>query len=96
MGLKHGTKDWVKFFDCAAVDSGRIPKYVLNDANDNTLATQMPEFFRTISGQAPPRVEGHGVSYSTWCRAKDLRIWANTLEAQQKLPALVELGHGST
>jgi hypothetical protein len=29
------------------------------------------------------------MSYSTWCKAKDLRTWADTLEAQRKLPALV-------
>lgn len=29
------------------------------------------------------------MSYSTWCKGKDLRIWADSLEARQKLPALV-------
>jgi hypothetical protein len=34
----------------AAVDSGRIPDYVLDDEK---LVTQRPVFFRTISGQKP-------------------------------------------
>ena len=29
LGLKQGPDDWLKFFDYAAVDSGRIPDYVL-------------------------------------------------------------------
>ncbi len=29
------------------------------------------------------------MSYSTWCKGKDLRTWADSLEARQKLPALV-------
>jgi hypothetical protein len=29
------------------------------------------------------------MSYSTWCKGRDLRIWADSLEARQKLPALV-------
>jgi transcriptional regulator with XRE-family HTH domain len=31
LGLKQGTEDWLKFFDYAAVDAGRIPEYVLKD-----------------------------------------------------------------
>jgi len=44
--------DWLKFFDYAAVDFGRIPDYVLKDEN---LVAQLPVFFRTISGQKPSR-----------------------------------------
>ncbi len=29
------------------------------------------------------------MTYTTWNKAKDLRIWSDTLEARQKLPALV-------
>jgi len=29
------------------------------------------------------------MSYSVWSKAKDLRVWADTLESRQKLPALV-------
>ncbi len=29
------------------------------------------------------------MSYSAWSKGKDLRVWADTLEARQKLPALV-------
>jgi hypothetical protein len=42
--------DWLKFFDYAAVDSGRIPDYILRDEK---LVAQLPVFFRTISGQKP-------------------------------------------
>src|SRR5438552_14579509 len=52
LGLKPGTDDWLKFFDLAAVDSGRIPDYVLKDEE---LVAQLPVFFRTFSGQKPSR-----------------------------------------
>lgn len=29
------------------------------------------------------------MGYSTWCKGKDMRTWADSLEARQKLPALV-------
>src|SRR5216117_4057688 len=48
LGLKQGSDDWLKFFDYAAVDSGRIPDYILKDQK---LVAQLPVFFRTISGQ---------------------------------------------
>jgi transcriptional regulator with XRE-family HTH domain len=50
LGLKPSTDDWLKFFDYAAVDAGRIPDYVLKDEE---LVAQLPVFFRTISGQKP-------------------------------------------
>jgi transcriptional regulator with XRE-family HTH domain len=52
LGLKQGSEDWLKFFDYAAVDAGRIPDYVLKDEN---LVAQLPVFFRTLSGQKPSR-----------------------------------------
>jgi transcriptional regulator with XRE-family HTH domain len=52
LGLKQGSDDWLKFFDLAAVDAGRIPDYVLKDEE---LVAQLPVFFRTISGQKPSR-----------------------------------------
>jgi hypothetical protein len=52
LGLKQGSEDWLKFFDYAAVDSGRIPDYVLKD---ESLVAQLPVFFRTLSGQKPSR-----------------------------------------
>src|SRR5438105_3228262 len=52
LGLKQGSEDWLKFFDYAAVDSGRIPDYVLQDEK---LVAQLPVFFRTLSGQKPSR-----------------------------------------
>lgn len=52
LGLKQASEDWLKFFDCAAVDAGRIPDYVLKDEQ---LVAQLPVFFRTLSGQKPSR-----------------------------------------
>src|SRR6266436_4907722 len=52
LGLKPSSPDWLKFFDLAAVDAGRIPDYVLKD---ETLVAQLPVFFRTLSGQKPSR-----------------------------------------
>src|SRR5881296_93980 len=50
LGLKQGSDDWLKFFDYAAVDAGRIPDYVLKDEK---LVAQLPVFFRTLSGNKP-------------------------------------------
>jgi transcriptional regulator with XRE-family HTH domain len=50
LGLKPGTDDWLKFFEYAAVDAGRIPDQILEDEK---LAAQLPVFFRTLSGQKP-------------------------------------------
>ena len=52
LGLKSGSDDWLKFFDYAAVDAGRIPDHILEDEK---LVTQLPVFFRTLSGQKPSR-----------------------------------------
>src|SRR6266853_6635691 len=52
LGLKPGSPDWLKLFDLAAVDAGRIPDYVLKDEQ---LVAKLPVFFRTLSGQKPSR-----------------------------------------
>ncbi|MBI5384746.1 MAG: helix-turn-helix transcriptional regulator [Verrucomicrobia bacterium] len=52
LGLTEGSDDWLKFFDYAAVDAGRIPDYVMKDEK---LLAQLPAFFRTLSGQKPSR-----------------------------------------
>jgi hypothetical protein len=52
LGLKPGSEDWLKFFDYAAVDAGRIPAYVLEDRE---LVGKLPAFFRTLSGQKPSK-----------------------------------------
>jgi hypothetical protein len=52
LGIKRGSEEWLKFFDYAAVDAGRIPDYVLQDEK---LVAQLPAFFRTLSGQKPSR-----------------------------------------
>jgi hypothetical protein len=50
LGLTPGTDDWLKFFEYAAVDAGRIPEHILEDEK---LAAHLPAFFRTLSGQKP-------------------------------------------
>src|SRR3989442_1166057 len=48
--LKQGSEEWLKFFDYAAVDAGRIPDYI---RQDEKLVAQLPVFFRALSGQKP-------------------------------------------
>src|ERR1017187_2026387 len=40
LSLKPDSDDWHKFFNCAAMDAGRIPKHVLNSANDEALRSE--------------------------------------------------------
>jgi transcriptional regulator with XRE-family HTH domain len=54
LGLKEGSEEWLKFFDYAAVDAGRIPDYVLKDEE---LVEKLPVFFRTLSGNKPSEEE---------------------------------------
>jgi transcriptional regulator with XRE-family HTH domain len=54
LGIQEGSRDWLRFFDCAAVDAGRIPDYVLKDAE---LVQRLPAFFRTLSGSKPSEEE---------------------------------------
>jgi transcriptional regulator with XRE-family HTH domain len=54
LGLKPGSDDWLKFFEYAAVDAGRIPDHILKDEE---LLAKLPAFFRTISGNKPSRAE---------------------------------------
>ena len=54
LGLKQGSEDWLKFFDYAAVDAGRIPDYVLKDEE---LVEKLPAFFRTLSDNKPTEKE---------------------------------------
>jgi hypothetical protein len=50
LGLKPGSDDWLKFFEYAAVATGRIPGHILRDKH---LAAQLPAFFRALAGQKP-------------------------------------------
>ena len=84
LGLKPDTEDWDAFFNCAALDSGRIAKHIINGSENNELVMRMPAFSQN-SGPGDTRP-----LYSTWCKARDLIAWAHhTLEAQNKLPALL-------
>jgi transcriptional regulator with XRE-family HTH domain len=46
--IKKSTDDWYTFFDLAAVESGRIPEELLNDAK---IAASLPILFRTLRGK---------------------------------------------
>ena len=52
LNIKEGSDDWLRFFEYAAVDAGRIPDNLLEDKE---LAAHLPAFFRTLSGQKPSR-----------------------------------------
>lgn len=54
LGIEEASDDWLKFFEYAAVDAGRIPEHILKDEE---LAKHLPVFFRTLSGQKPSREE---------------------------------------
>jgi transcriptional regulator with XRE-family HTH domain len=46
--IKKGTDDWYVFFDLAAIEAGRIPEELLNDAK---VAASLPILFRTLRGK---------------------------------------------
>jgi hypothetical protein len=52
LGINRGSDNWLKFFEYAAVDTGRIPDHLLRDEK---LVESLPLFFRTLSGQKPSR-----------------------------------------
>ncbi len=54
LGLAENSKEWELIFDYAAIDAGKIPKYVLEDEE---LVKRLPVFFRTASGKKPTKEE---------------------------------------
>jgi len=50
LGLSENAKERELLFDYAAIDAGKIPKYVLDDAE---LVKRLPVFFRTATGKKP-------------------------------------------
>ena len=48
LGIKEGSGDWFRFFDCAAAATGRIPPDVMSDAE---VVKKLPLVFRTLRGQ---------------------------------------------
>lgn len=50
LGLAEESKERELIFDYAAIDAGKIPQYVLNDAE---LVKRLPVFFRTATGKKP-------------------------------------------
>lgn len=54
LGLSEGSQQWTEFADAAALDAGRLPPDVANDA---ALLDKMPLLFRTARGQKLDRDE---------------------------------------
>lgn len=54
LGLSETSKERDLIFDSAAIDAGKIPKYVLEDAE---LVKRLPVFFRTATGKKPTEEE---------------------------------------
>jgi len=52
LGLKPGSDDLLKFFDYAAVATGRIPDHILEHKE---LTAHLPAFFRVLALQEPSR-----------------------------------------
>jgi transcriptional regulator with XRE-family HTH domain len=50
LGLPENSKEKENIFDYAAIDAGKIPQYILNDAE---LVKRLPVFFRTATGKKP-------------------------------------------
>lgn len=54
LGLSETSKERDLIFDYAAIDAGKIPRYVLDDAE---LVKRLPVFFRTAAGKKPTEEE---------------------------------------
>jgi len=52
LDLEENAKDRELLFDYAAIDAGKIPSYVLEDAE---LVKRLPVFFRTATGKKPTK-----------------------------------------
>lgn len=50
LGFKENSGEMELLFDSAAIDAGKIPQYVLKDAE---LVKRLPVFFRTATGKKP-------------------------------------------
>lgn len=50
LGLAETSKEHDLIFDYAAIDAGKLPKYVLED---DELVKRLPVFFRTATGKKP-------------------------------------------
>ena len=50
LGLSENSNERELLFDYAAIDAGKIPKYVLEDSE---LVKRLPVFFRTATGKKP-------------------------------------------
>jgi transcriptional regulator with XRE-family HTH domain len=54
LGIKRGSDDWLKFFDYAAAELGRIPYDIMNDER---LLAKLPLVFKTVRGAELSREE---------------------------------------
>ena len=51
LGIPEGSDDWVRFFDLAAAEAGRIPRDILSDAQ---AVAKLPLLFRALRGEPIP------------------------------------------
>lgn len=54
LGISESPNEVEKLFDYAAIDAGKIPQYIMEDAD---LVKRLPVFFRTASGKKPTTEE---------------------------------------
>lgn len=52
--LKKGSKEWLEFFDLAAISQKKIPEDIYNDKE---VVSVLPSFFRTLRGEKPTKEE---------------------------------------
>ncbi|TLD68723.1 hypothetical protein FEM03_21310 [Phragmitibacter flavus] len=50
LGLIEGDDAWLRFFDHAAADRGKIPSDLMNE---DSIVKFLPAFFRTLRGKKP-------------------------------------------
>jgi transcriptional regulator with XRE-family HTH domain len=76
--LESGTGEWERFFDLAAVATGRVPADLLEDQR---AMRELPRLLR--------KARARGQRHATDVRALDLEGWADTLDSRATLPQLV-------
>ncbi|HTV62882.1 MAG TPA: helix-turn-helix transcriptional regulator [Verrucomicrobiae bacterium] len=54
LGLLEDSVEWRNLFDFAAIEAGKIPEYIMSDAE---LVKKLPIFFRTVGGKKPTEEE---------------------------------------
>jgi transcriptional regulator with XRE-family HTH domain len=81
LGLKKGSKEWIEFFDYAAVARRQLPADL---RGDERVLERLPALFHTLrTGKVESRVKMH------WMEGSDLNLWASSRRCQEDMPKLV-------